>query len=532
MHCERSQTDECLDLDNLEDETASQRNKTFARWKQQCREQGLKNAVETINLKEWHRIFESLFRFVDLERSVYVKSLGSRKPAQSKSSHFNNLAGTASVLRDVVELAVSKIQIKTAKAIVEHIVQSIQSPDGGLLAPVALDYTKSLRCVLAFQPHVEHLRHVWNNVLHFCIKTLSDLQDGLSQDDVEADSFYPSMSKGPAGTPFDRSSTAASRTSSQSKALENPRTIVQDLLLCVSHLLQAPNAPLDGESEYTVKVLLNLLPRLAKSTGRSSRDCLAAVNLILGHISYTKLDLAQRALLDLLQVLPALWHEKSSTALKEEVLKSLIQADLHIRSLLKRPMTALATRSSLEKLYELFYSDYTAQNARKQLQLDDLFLGLSNESPKAQGLAKSSDGAKFVSAGAPPWTSSMNQVSSMFTLRRGHTAAEVPWSMVHFLALWSHQLDQPMPANVDPEPEVHGTRRKRIRLSTYFDEILLQVKSSAYEAKLAALQILSFRCQMFSLEEHLVHKLLDALIPQISELNGLVSSWIMLAISR
>ena len=116
--------------------------------------------------KEWQAAFTLLFRLAADEREVYVSSTKHKSAAESR------LAACGKVLRILTEFSVRKFRIKTAQAILDHVCENASTPSGSLCEPLFNDYIKSMRCILEYQPHVEHLRDAWSSTVSFCVEVL------------------------------------------------------------------------------------------------------------------------------------------------------------------------------------------------------------------------------------------------------------------------------------------------------------------------------------------------------------------------
>ncbi|KAJ6184784.1 PIK-related kinase FATC [Penicillium mononematosum] len=133
--------------------------------------------LQTLNDKACHKIFESLFRFVAAERSIY-----NRAQKSSKTPSASRLSTCASVLRMAVDLFLRNLRIKTVRAIVDHITETIPAPGEGLWEPLSLDYTKCLASLLRYRPHTEHLdEEDWENLISFCLASISPQENEESQ---------------------------------------------------------------------------------------------------------------------------------------------------------------------------------------------------------------------------------------------------------------------------------------------------------------------------------------------------------------
>jgi ataxia telangiectasia mutated family protein len=97
------------------------------------------------------------------------------------------LAACGKALRITVTAGVKRIRAKTVKAVVDHILQALPTAEGPCYPGLALDYVKSLRVILEYQPHVEHFRDLWQDVLDLCLSGVAPFQNSNDSDGDEAE---------------------------------------------------------------------------------------------------------------------------------------------------------------------------------------------------------------------------------------------------------------------------------------------------------------------------------------------------------
>ena len=102
----------------------------------------------------YHGIFEAVFRLVRSDKPEYLRTNLPRK----KAAIAARMATSATVLRYAVEIGVPVISHKTTVAVVDHITDILPVSGDGYCSPLRNDYLKSLRAILEYPSHVEHLR--------------------------------------------------------------------------------------------------------------------------------------------------------------------------------------------------------------------------------------------------------------------------------------------------------------------------------------------------------------------------------------
>ena len=142
----------------------------------------------------WLALFQALFTAVLNEKSTATHGSKSAPAAKKR------VAEAASAVRWLTERCVHQLTHKNViKALLNHLVQT-SSHQGKLFLPVALDYAKSIRCVLDYPPHLEHIDdEMWVKLAEMCLnvvlgdslrKRLADETDVETEEISRAD-LYP-----------------------------------------------------------------------------------------------------------------------------------------------------------------------------------------------------------------------------------------------------------------------------------------------------------------------------------------------------
>jgi serine-protein kinase ATM len=433
--------------------------------------------------KAWHSIFEALFPYAASERSAYLKS----KRGQKNTVH-NRLVACAGALRTAVEVGVGKLRIRTVKAVLEHIIQTLPTSEG-FCEPLSLDYVKSMRSILEYQPHVEHLRDTWNEVLAFCLNSLNSFGELGAEENVSLSTTGTSS-----GTPRDR----LNRTSRY-------RMEAEELIACVRQLCRSPNAPIQDLAQESVTTLVHYLQQ-SSSAGRAHVDALSAVNLILARTSHTNIELTRQATCDVLPLLAELWAT-NSPHLRNEILSAMILTRPYVADLLRKNLDT-EVQSSVGTLLEVLQGDYSKRPEREQLRIDDLRLRRQTTSTIAT---------------APP-------DASVFRLRNGNVNSEARWTMVYFMALYCGLLDQSR-ADAHPVSAAGENPRKRLRISTNLHEHLRHSTSGTVSSQISSLQILSFMSTVMPLTVEQLDSIIHSLTTLVSDTVGSIATWTMLALA-
>lgn len=111
----------------------------------------------------WKSVFDALAVMVRLEKIEYARTADKGKPP--KPNVVKRLADTARTIRTLVEKAVTFFGKKDTQSLVKLLYEGIFLKNE-LLTLIALDYAKTLKCILSFRPHLEHLQDdIWEDLV-------------------------------------------------------------------------------------------------------------------------------------------------------------------------------------------------------------------------------------------------------------------------------------------------------------------------------------------------------------------------------
>lgn len=462
---------------------------------------------EVLNDKGYHKIFEALFRLATSEKSVYVKASKSTTRNQSAS----RLSSCASVVRLAVEVGVRKLRPKTVKALVDHITQTLPTVNEGYCEPLCLDYLKSLRTVLEYQPHVEHLpKEEWHDLTDFCNEGIVLTQGSVGNDSATSHSTQFVLS-GTGGSSVQLTASTGSRRENGAQDSANGRTKsnVEELVFCLCQLTSPPNAPILEKAQSIMTTLMNLLQSSANAA-RSHQAAFATMNRVLTTITTNDISLTREIVEAILPLIRRFWPTKS-IALKDEMLITLILLRCYVTAVLESK-DAESFRAELEGLLQSMQSEYSKRAERDQLQLDELrFLSRSGAQHKPVPLS----------------------VAGMH-LRMGMTKSEQSWAIPQTLGflLSAVGISPTTRMKHDTNDDVEEGRRKRRRTVQPLDDLLRQTKNSHLTGRLCALQTIPFLLDQMNATNDELNHILDYLLGCISDENGTIASWAMVGIAR
>ena len=440
--------------------------------------------------KEWNNLLADITRLASNEKAAYLK--------QSKGVvvAVQRLTVCSEALRHVAEASAGTIRTTSVNLLIDHITSMLPSSHG-LFDKISHEYIKTLRAILEYQPHVEHLRKpIWIQVMTFCVQRLKAFQEGPS-DDSDGGTVLVSRS----ASRLNR----ATATTGQPNQPSDPHNEGSELVLCIRHLCRAPNAPILEDAYSTIDVLVEYL-RKSSSTGRADIEALSALNSIVMRATSSSVRVVEHTVGKLLPHVANLWSLRSAT-LRDEILTFLNTSLAHItRALRNDPVSE--TRESVERIFDVLREDYSTRLVRDQLRLDDLELGLRPESspepchPDVYG----------------------------FRLAHGNIDGESKWLTMYAMSAFASILDET--AGTQLSEQADDAPRKRRRISTQMEILLSAPWTGVASAQLCRLQILTFMVTTRVLSNDQYRAVMDSAIGILAKSNHDISSWAMLLLAK
>lgn len=447
----------------------------------------------SLNDKACHKIFESLFRFVSVEKSQYNRS-------NSKGASASRLSSCASVLRIAVDVFLRNLRTKSVRAIVDHITDTLLGRGSdSLFELLSVDYAKCLVTLLRHPPHLEHLAlSEWEKVMDFCLKSISAHtdQEGLTIRERHSSFLDGYLSAG------GRASTPA-RSTPMPTASEKPKgdtSAATEAVVCIQLLVGSPSAPIQEAAE---RVLHGLTKFVGSSmiAGSGHQAAFASVNTVVMKILFDQSELARSSLLDIVPAIKRFWATKF-LGLKDEMLVTVMLCAVILIDATRRDPSELIARV-IEELLETLYTEYTKRSEKEILQLDELMFHHSGSEQQQEYSAW----PRFEGARSEPnWT----------TL----------WIIAKFLELAEELRDQSL-----LYPTSGEAATKRQRLASHIEDIFRDSTVSSGMRRLYALQLIPFLPKSYATAESKL-SLLERLLPHIMDDNATTASWTMVAIAR
>ncbi|KAI0046219.1 hypothetical protein FA95DRAFT_1520516 [Auriscalpium vulgare] len=110
----------------------------------------------------WNIIYDALFVALSLEKDAFIKT--SVKSTTGRATAERRLSEVASTVRWLTEKVVARLESDSVSAILRNLL-SISIHNNALVSSIGLDLTKTIRCLLSYAPHLDHLEQtLWVRV--------------------------------------------------------------------------------------------------------------------------------------------------------------------------------------------------------------------------------------------------------------------------------------------------------------------------------------------------------------------------------
>ncbi|KAF9240715.1 hypothetical protein BU15DRAFT_87599 [Melanogaster broomeanus] len=118
----------------------------------------------------WLVLYQALFTTVKLEKVDTVKK--SSKAGTAGAAAQRRLTEAAASVRWLVEKSVHCLSKKTLTPLLDHLTQMLVHR-GQMFTPVALDYIKTIKTLLSWTPHMDHLNvDIWVKLVEICFNVI------------------------------------------------------------------------------------------------------------------------------------------------------------------------------------------------------------------------------------------------------------------------------------------------------------------------------------------------------------------------
>ena len=406
------------------------------------------------------------------------------------------LATSATVLRYAVEIGVPVISPKTAAAVIDHIRDTLPVAGEGYCSPLRNDYLKSLRAILEYPSHVEHLRKKnWQSLSDFLVA-------GIKNSSAE-EAPNKNVGSGRVDSDDSRNSRYLSvRTSQHSSArslASQSTSSTAELLISLNLLTAATNAPIMTRASSILPFLIDFL----EYTTFSQHDAFAALNNVLSRAITEDISLARSTVFGLIPVIRRLWSTKSSVVKDEMIITLTLGHELLANQ--DNTMLTESQRLLLRKLFDVLVLDYQRRSDREMLHMDDI---------------------RFAEAGISQPVGLQGIVP---VVESGRALSN--WSVVSIIASLAVAIDRFR----DSEEAVdlsNGTPRKRRKVTNRVDDIFSQALAGTASERAGALQIIIFLMEESDCVTDIISDQFLHFASGILEDDSTVASWSMLLFAQ
>ncbi|KAF8480561.1 hypothetical protein JB92DRAFT_3041117 [Gautieria morchelliformis] len=352
--------------------------------------------------KRWLAVFQALFVAVSTEKANCVKKGLHKATAVS----ITRLEKAGSVVRNSTERNVSLLPYKVVQPLLEHLMNTmVDKARDCLLAPVSLNYIKSIVVICSHSPHLDHFEpDLWVSLVSLAFAVILETSlasprgfletsfDGnLTQFDVDIDD--PSLdtadddNEGPIGSK--RARPNSPRPKPQRRSISSPtestRTMSQEQIEFMSLLvilLRSPQAPY-----LKPGIAQNILDRIHQffvmfpTWSIAHTNAVVSVNLVFSQLELNMTKICTDFALKMWSPLLSYWNgkEKKDKVVREELVVTMIT----FFHLITVPNVAEISRNRVQERVTEFYEclqDDIDRSIFESLPLDSLRLHLRKSS--------------------------------------------------------------------------------------------------------------------------------------------------------
>ena len=418
-----------------------------------------------------------------------------------------------------VSHGVAKMKRKTARAVIDHITQVLPGPDEDFVQPLLQDYTKAFLALLDFPANVESFAvgdgDLWLSCLDFCLLAISRSLEKGERLSGTLSRASPAPGTG-TGTGQSLSLAFSTGRSSSSAAHRGARPaggqMAENYLSAIRLLVSAPQPPLHDKVKEIFDLVIQVLQARHAKLSTLHQTAFAVINGVLSHIQAENLLLAKSIVRDLVPLLAHWWPQRAllrdamSNAVRDEMLKTLYRIQSFLESLVTESPEGPVIQD-IEDLLDVLWTEYSRREERARLQLDDLTftsMDLPQDHPR----------------------------TNIFGLCLNSPKAEQNWALLEAMSLLESLYLRSPGSNRSQEPVQDDQPRKRRRVAGDTNRILQRLTSSDPGVRLTTIQLIPFLFQQGRLSVNKTAEVLELLLGYISDKQGLVASWAMLACSR
>lgn len=522
------------------------------------------------NGKPWLALYQALFMSFSKELKACISKTGVLPPSTGRGSgSIKRLGDVASVIRWLTERSIERLNTRVLKSLLTHLTHGMRLK-GELLAPVALDYAKTINSLLSYEPHLLGLKDsMWHELVALAYnvvlgrtpkRKLAEFPDeGESVDgdsDVEMGDHDLSLESdhgrrggsGPStpGTKRQRDwSQQARRGPSTIPRTSQPVSLEQiEFMSILAILLRSPIAPILSqpeemgenkrqEQEYEKAQVPHMFPRLLLNyfshflriyTGDTSlhHDYLIALSCALSHLTLNCRQAVSSFAKDSWHPLVGMWGTKNQS-LKAHLLVVLRQL---FPLLVADPLEGEVRIDSTEALAALWIAlDASVHN--RNLSFDSLLFCL------VSGRRDRSKEAFVAESFQYGWQFDAEQALAWAMLELQADCAEKVSVMSNVEVVISESFFK-LYLRSESTYSSATSSKKRLKLENPVVSLMLSIKSQASkQVRMHNLQVLLFFIDRHwhALHDQLRREIIATLVPFVSFEDAVVQSWTFLCLT-
>lgn len=405
-----------------------------------------------------------------------------------------------------------RIRLKTVKALIDHIIDTLPVVGEAWCEPLITDYIKCLRTVLQYRPHIEHFaKDDWQSVADFCLEGIVSSEE----EEEEGEWTQPSINLKGQSLRFNSVDRSSGR-STPLRLSQKPhhRTVgkqtastSEDLIDCLHFLTLAPNAPVLSRADNLLDALISAIKSSAIPSN-AHYAAFATLNAVVAKCVTDRTEIARRVCYDLLRIIRHAWSGKPSLSKaslsKDEMLVTFMLA----KPLFKNTNGIIPSAddiAAVDNLFELLRSECSKSREDDLMQIDDLRL----ENPDTK-----------IVMGLPG-------LGPRYGLFKGETN----WVLLSTIATLTDLLDGYVEYR-GASPEQHDGPNKRQRLSRKAEDIFQQIFASRGSGRILALQLVPFLLAGNATNLQSFDGIIDQMLASMQDDNAKIASWTMVALAR
>lgn len=463
-----------------------------------------------------HRVYEALFRVSLNEQSTYFKT----KNVITRTSVENRLTSCANCLRHAVQATKHLIKYKTATSVLDHVIHSLPLASGGFCDPLAIDYAKSLRALLSYQPHVEHLlQKDRERLLEFCVECIRAARTLVDDHDWNAEDGDAVIARPIVGI-GGRSSRSFLPDSNRSQSQSDrsvPKQVAGEMVACLLYLTAAPNFAIGSRAGSICSVLIHCSRSGAFASTAIHLDALGGICNVLSRTRTDNISLTKDLVTELVGLIKVFWSPAMSPNLSKQLLVIWLYLLPYILSLM-RDGSAPSLWSDLSDVIQVMREEYSVRQPREKLQIDDTSLEFAPLEDDLRSIRTRLFSLQCVSGKS-----------------ESRARAENAWTTVFIMAALYRALKIGQPllessAEDGRERSVSGSS-KRIRRNDDMEDLFRSSSYGPVSDRICNLQILTFLAQQMDLTVLQYNGAIDTLSTSCTEDDSNIASWALLGLA-